>query len=60
MFAITDITKGVAEGNYLLLAKAISQIENKVEGVDAYLAQLAPKKFRLLVSQDLQGQARAP
>ncbi len=48
MFAITDITKGVAEGNYLLLAKAISQIENKVEGVDAYLAQLAPKKIPII------------
>lgn len=48
MFAITDITKGVAEGNYLLLAKAISQIENKVEGADAFLAQLAPKKIPII------------
>jgi LAO/AO transport system kinase len=43
MFAVTDIAKGVAEGNFLLLAKTISQIENKVEGTDAYLAKLAPK-----------------
>jgi LAO/AO transport system kinase len=48
MFAITDITKGVAEGNYLLLAKTISQIENKVEGADAYLAQLAPKTIPII------------
>ena len=48
MFAITDITKGVAEGNYLLLAKVISQIENKVEGADAYLAQLVPKKIPII------------
>ena len=37
MFDVTDIAKGVAEGNFLLLAKTISQIENKVEGADAYL-----------------------
>ena len=43
MFDVTDIAKGVAEGNFLLLAKTISQIENKVEGTDAYLAKLAPK-----------------
>jgi LAO/AO transport system kinase len=48
MFAITDITKGVAEGNYLLLAKTISQIENKVEGADAYLAQLVPKTIPII------------
>lgn len=43
MYPVTDITKGVAEGNFLLLAKTISQIENGVEGSDAYLLQLAPK-----------------
>ena len=43
MFDVTDIAKGVAEGNFLLLAKTISQIENKVEGTDAYLAKLTPK-----------------
>ena len=42
MFAVTDIAKGVAEGNFLLLAKTISQIENKVEGIDGYLVQLVP------------------
>jgi LAO/AO transport system kinase len=31
-----------------LLAKTISQIENKVEGTDAYLAQLAPKAIPII------------
>ena len=48
MFDVTDITKGVAEGNFLLLAKTISQIENKVEGTDAYLAKLTPKAIPIL------------
>jgi len=48
MFDVTDIAKGVAEGNFLLLAKTISQIENKVEGTDAYLAQLAPKAIPII------------
>jgi LAO/AO transport system kinase len=43
MFDLIDIAKGVAEGNFLLLAKTISQIENKVEGADDYLAKLTPK-----------------
>jgi len=48
MFDVTDIAKGVAEGNFLLLAKTISQIENKVEGTDAYLAQLMPKTIPII------------
>ena len=48
MFAITDITKGVAEGNFLLLAKTISQIENKVEGADVYLTKLVPKAIPII------------
>jgi LAO/AO transport system kinase len=48
MFEVADIAKGVAEGNFLLLAKTISQIENKVEGTDAYLAQLAPKAIPII------------
>jgi LAO/AO transport system kinase len=48
MFDVTDIAKGVAEGNFLLLAKTISQIENKVEGTDAYLAKLAPKTIPIV------------
>jgi LAO/AO transport system kinase len=48
MFDVTDIANGVAEGNFLLLAKTISQIENKVEGTDAYLAKLAPKAIPII------------
>jgi len=48
MFDVTDIAKGVAEGNFLLLAKTISQIENIVEGTDGYLAQLAPKAIPII------------
>jgi LAO/AO transport system kinase len=48
MFDVIDIAKGVAEGNFLLLAKTISQIENKVEGTDAYLAKLTPKTIPII------------
>ena len=48
MFDVNDITKGVAEGNFLLLAKTISQIENKVEGSGTYLTQLAPKAIPII------------
>ena len=53
MFDVNDITKGVAEGNFLLLAKTISQIENKVEGADAYLAELAPKAIPIIPDSKL-------
>lgn len=48
MFAITDICEGVANGDFLLLAKTISQIENKVEGVDAFLSALAPSAIPVI------------
>jgi LAO/AO transport system kinase len=48
MFAVSDIAKGVAEGNFLLLAKTISQIENKVDGTDAYLAALEPTPIPII------------
>ena len=48
MFAVKDIAKGVAEGNFLLLAKTISQIENKVEGADVYLTKLVPKAIPII------------
>ena len=48
MYAVTDIAKGVAEGNFLLLAKTISQIENKVEGTDVYLTKLVPKAIPII------------
>lgn len=48
MFAVSDIAKGVAEGNFLLLAKTISQIENNVHGTDAYLAALEPRPIPII------------
>ncbi len=48
MFAVSDIAKGVAVGNFLLLAKTISQIENKVDGTDAYLAALEPTPIPII------------
>ncbi len=48
MFAVNDIAKGVAEGNFLLLAKTISQIENKVEGAEVYLTKLVPKAIPVI------------
>jgi len=48
MFDVTDIAKGVAEGNFLLLAKTISQIENKVEGANVYLTKLVPKAIPII------------
>ncbi len=48
MYDLIDIAKGVAEGNFLLLAKTISQIENKVEGADVYLTKLVPKAIPII------------
>ncbi len=48
MFAVSDIAKSVAVGNFLLLAKTISQIENKVDGTDAYLAALEPTPIPII------------
>lgn len=48
MFAVNDIAEGVAQGNFLLLAKTISQIENKVEGAEAYLVQLKPNAIPII------------
>ena len=45
MFAVSNIAAGVTTGNFLNLAKTISQIENQVEGSDAYLMQLEPKSI---------------
>lgn len=45
MFAVSNIAAGVATGNFLNLAKTISQIENQVEGTDAYLMQLEPNSI---------------
>ncbi len=43
MLDIANIQKGVSEGNFLLLAKAISFIENKEEGSHILLQQLQPQ-----------------
>jgi LAO/AO transport system kinase len=48
MFAITDINKGVTNGDFLLLAKTISQIENKSEGVAAFLEALVPSNIPVI------------
>ena len=42
MFDVTDIAKGVAEGNFSSIARVISSIENEVAGVDDFLATLTP------------------
>ena len=48
MFAITDINKGVTNGDFLLLAKTISQIENRSEGVAAFLEALVPSNIPVI------------
>ncbi|MEY3873668.1 MAG: hypothetical protein RL363_389 [Bacteroidota bacterium] len=48
MFAITDINKGVTNGDFLLLAKTISHIENKSEGVGAFLEALVPSNIPVI------------
>ena len=48
MFAINDINKGVTNGDFLLLAKTISQIENKSEGVATFLEALVPSNIPVI------------
>jgi LAO/AO transport system kinase len=48
MIEIANIQKGVAEGHFLLLAKAISWIENKEVGSDILLQQLQPEKVPVI------------
>ena len=48
MFAIHDITEGVQKGDFLLLAKTISRIENRAEGVDLFLQALLPKAVPII------------
>jgi LAO/AO transport system kinase len=40
--SIQDISNGVIKGDFLLLAKTISKIENKVDGADVLLESLLP------------------
>ena len=42
MHAIKDISQGVANGDFLLLAKSISWIENREPGADEFLESLQP------------------
>lgn len=48
MFAISEINKGVTNGDFLLLAKTISRIENKSEGVAAFLEALVPTNIPVI------------
>lgn len=41
-FSVNDISSGVSSGNFLLLAKTITHIENKISGTDLFLEGLVP------------------
>ena len=45
---IANIKQGVAKGDFLLLSKTISSIENKQEGVDLFLESLQPNAVPLI------------
>jgi len=45
---LENIYKGVEEGNFLLLAKAITFIENKEEGASAFLETLQPNQVPII------------
>jgi LAO/AO transport system kinase len=46
--SISDIQQGVAKGDFLLLAKAISFIENNAEGNTGFLEALAPANIPII------------
>jgi len=48
MHSISDIKQGVAKGDFLLLAKAISFIENNKEGATSFLEALAPANIPII------------
>ncbi len=48
MFNISNFKNDVAEGNYLLVARAISSIENEVEGHEDFLANLTPNSIPVI------------
>ncbi len=48
MIQLENIYKGVKEGNYLLLAKAISFIENKEVGASKFLETLQPNQVPII------------
>ena len=48
MFALSDITNSVANGDFLLLAKTITHIENKGDGVATFLEGLMPNNIPVI------------
>jgi LAO/AO transport system kinase len=46
--SVKDISQGVANGDFLLLAKAISWIENREVGADAFLESLQPNLIPII------------
>lgn len=48
MHRIKDISQGVANGNFLLLAKSISWIENRELGADEFLESLQPSSAPII------------
>ena len=48
MHAISDISLGVAKGNFLLLAKAVSEIENKSADSDLFVQNLKPHSIPVI------------
>lgn len=48
MHAVKDISQGVANGDFLLLAKSISGIENREAGADAFLESLQPNSVPII------------
>ncbi len=47
-FSINDIRSGVTKGDFLLLAKTITNIENKLQGTDLFLEGLVPEKAPII------------
>jgi len=48
MYSISDIKQGVAKGDFLFLAKAISFIENNVEGTTGFLETVVPTNIPIV------------
>jgi len=48
MHSISDIKQGVAKGDFLLLAKAISFIENNVVAANTFLEALVPAQVPIM------------
>ena len=48
MHRIKDISQGVVNGDFLLLAKSISWIENREVGADEFLESLQPNLIPII------------